>query len=87
MLQGCANQHILAGQTLWKSGAARCSKKRRKLLYLKDLYEGGKLGDEQKLSNKLIVCVQAKSDFHNYFHNYLGGFPMGSAIADLSQES
>ena len=87
MLQGCANQHILAGQTLWKSGAARCSKKRRKPLSLKDLRDGGKVGDEQKLSNKLIVCAHAKSDFHNYFHNFLGGLPMGSAIADLSQES
>jgi hypothetical protein len=69
MLQGCANQDIVAGAALRNSGAARCSKIIRKLLCLKDLFGNIEPWSDPKLSNELITCVQPKSDFHNYFHN------------------
>ena len=77
MLQGCANQDIPAGETLWNSGAARCSKILRKLLCINGLHGNIGLGDSRKLSNQLIICVQPKSDFHNYFHNHLARFRWG----------
>src|ERR1700730_9140550 len=87
MLQGCANQDIPAGRPLWKPGAARCSKIIPNLLSIKDLFAGDEVGGERKLSNQLRVCVPSKSDFHNYFHNFLGGFLARPVLVGPSQES